>query len=87
MMGGEWFHDLFGDPETASMTQFEDSAIRAVRTQLNTKVEPSKVKVTLQKVRIWILFAIFFSTHKVKFCKNSYVYTIATYKHLLNVLN
>ena len=50
MMGGAWFDELFGHPDSAKSAMFEDVAIRSVAQQMKVKVDPSKVKVTIQKV-------------------------------------
>ena len=50
MMGGAWFDQLFGHPDSANEKLFEDVAVRSVAEQMKVKVDPSKVKVQIQKV-------------------------------------
>ncbi|CAH1781708.1 unnamed protein product [Owenia fusiformis] len=49
MMGGAWFRQLFGDPETANLDTFTDLALEAVREQMGITADPSEVCTTLQR--------------------------------------
>ncbi|ESO07106.1 hypothetical protein HELRODRAFT_110634 [Helobdella robusta] len=49
MMGGAWFEECFGSPETADKCKFEEMALKAVSEQLSIKQRPEMVVVNVQK--------------------------------------
>lgn len=50
MMGGEWFEELFGDPNTVKDDTLVNIALQSLHTQLEISQEPSDCHVTVQKV-------------------------------------
>ena len=50
MMGGEWFEELFGDPNTVNDDTLVNTALQSLYTQLEISQEPSDCHVTVQKV-------------------------------------
>ncbi len=49
MMGGAWFHELFGDPSSCSLDVLGEAAVQAARQQLQLTEEPQEVLVNLHK--------------------------------------
>ena len=49
-MGGEWFEELFGDPNTVKDDTLVNIALQSLHTQLEISQEPSDCHVTVQKV-------------------------------------
>ena len=52
MMGGAWFQEVFGLPDTVSEDSLLAAATRAVRVHLGVEAAPSWSKVALQKVAV-----------------------------------
>lgn len=50
MMGGQWFEELFGDPNTVNDDTLVNTALESLYTQLEISQEPSDCHVTVQKV-------------------------------------
>ena len=50
MMGGQWFEELFGDPNTVKDDTLVNTALQSLHTQLEISQEPSDCYVTVQKV-------------------------------------
>ena len=49
-MGGQWFHELFGDPHSVSEDQLIAAARETIIDHLGIKSEPTKVFIRVQKV-------------------------------------
>ncbi|XP_011405872.1 PREDICTED: protoporphyrinogen oxidase-like [Amphimedon queenslandica] len=49
MMGGEWFQELFGDPETIRSSTLSDIALKSLHTQLGISSDPLDCIATIQK--------------------------------------
>jgi hypothetical protein len=52
MMGGAWFQEVFGSPDTVSEESLLAVATQAVRAHLGAGYPPSWSKVALQKVAV-----------------------------------
>lgn len=50
-MGGEWFQEFFGDPETIRSSTLSDIALKSLHTQLGISSDPLDCIATIQKVR------------------------------------
>lgn len=49
-MGGHWFSDLFGDPESVNEGQLVAMARETIADHLGIRTEPTRVFVRIQKV-------------------------------------
>ena len=49
-MGGEWFRELFGDPDTVKIDTLTNAALESLHHQLGIKQDPLDFNITLQKV-------------------------------------
>ena len=50
MLGGAWFTEYFGDPDTCNVSDLEETAIKASAKQLGITEDPVRVISRLQKV-------------------------------------
>ena len=50
MMGGAWFREHFGDPDSCKLSDLEEIAIKSTAKQLGITDDPARVMTKLQKV-------------------------------------
>ena len=49
-MGGSWFEELFGDPETIKASTLSDIALKSLNAQLGISSDPLDCIASIQKV-------------------------------------
>lgn len=49
-MGGEWFEELFGNPNTVDTSTISTAALKALHTQLGITKDPTDCIVNVHKV-------------------------------------
>ena len=53
MMGGHWFEELFGSPDTVSITALKQIALEELSCHLGISVEPQECMISVHKVFGW----------------------------------
>jgi hypothetical protein len=49
-MGGQWFNDMFGHPDTTSVDLLTDVALKSLRQHLHITDDPADCNITIHKV-------------------------------------